>query len=233
MAAHPIYQFRTELKDHRPKIWRRFQVMSNITMEKLARVIMTLYEMKGHHLFSFDMKRNKSMSGRKMPAGLVLAPEFPYEPAFPQKWRFEMMYEEGDIFVVHNEYLFDMTLSKVKDVVSVPGENMLFTYDFGDDWEIDVKLEKIIDDKETHGREFPRVLAGEGSGIIEDCGGVFGLYDIAEAFREKSGEKYEMYREWLGKDDIDMRTFDMDRMNEKIRRRAGIRVWLREDASYY
>jgi hypothetical protein len=231
MASHPIYQFRAELKDHRPKIWRRFQVMNNITMEKLARVIMTLYKMNGYHLFSFDMKRDKSMSGRKMPAGLVLSPEFPFEPAFPQKWRFEMMYEGDDIFVVRNEYLFDMVRSKVKDVVSVPKETMLFTYDFGDDWEIDVKLEKIIDDKETHGREFPRVLAGEGSGIIEDCGGVGGLYEIAEAFREKSGEKYEMYREWLGKDDIDLRTFDMNHMNEKIRRRSGGYVWIYEDVS--
>lgn len=31
MASQPIYQFYAELKDYEPKIWRRFQVMNNIT----------------------------------------------------------------------------------------------------------------------------------------------------------------------------------------------------------
>ena len=32
-------------------------------------------------------------------------------------------------------------------------------------------LEKIFEDKELPGRELPRVLEGNGYGIIEDCGG--------------------------------------------------------------
>ena len=108
---------------------------------------------------------------------------------------------------------------------------MLFTYDFGDNWEIDIKLEKIIDDKETHGREFPRVLAGEGYGIIEDCGGVWGLYEIAEAFREKSGGKYEMYRKWMHRDDIDIGRFDIDRMNMSVKYGSRRYVWYCEDRS--
>jgi len=232
MASHPIYQFRAELKDYRPKIWRRFQVMNNITMEKLAHVIMMLYEMKGYHLFSFDMERDKRMSERKIPAGLMHPPKFPADPVFPQNWHFEVIDEEwGEIFVGPNGYLFDAMQSKVKDVVSVPEDKMLFTYDFGDDWEIDVKLEKIIEDKETHGREFPRVLAGEGFGIMEDCGGVGGLHEIAKAFREKSGEKYEMYREWLGRDDLDMETFDVDRMNMMVKYVSRRHLWYCDDPS--
>ena len=97
--------------------------MNNITMAKLAEVIMTLYEMKGYHLFSFDMKRDKTASERKIPAGLVLPPEFPINPVFPQGWRFEAMGEDcEDIFVRHNEYLFDAARSKIKDVISVPKE---------------------------------------------------------------------------------------------------------------
>lgn len=45
-----------------------------------------------------------------------------------------------------------------------------FTYDFGDDWEINVKLEKIIIDETLSKKDLPRVLKGKGYGIIEDCG---------------------------------------------------------------
>ena len=55
MASHPIYQFYTELADYKPKIWRRFQVMNNITMAKLGYIIMTMFEMQASHLFCFDV----------------------------------------------------------------------------------------------------------------------------------------------------------------------------------
>ena len=50
MASHPIYQFYAELADYKPKIWRRFQVMNNITMAKLGYIIMTMFEMQASHI---------------------------------------------------------------------------------------------------------------------------------------------------------------------------------------
>ena len=35
MASKPIYQIYAELQDYEPKIWRRFQVMNDITMARL------------------------------------------------------------------------------------------------------------------------------------------------------------------------------------------------------
>lgn len=45
---------------------------------------------------------------------------------------------------------------------------------------------------------------GERFRIIEDCGGTMGLEDIKEAFKIKKGEDYEMYSNWLEKDELDM-----------------------------
>ena len=42
--------------------------------------------------------------------------------------------------------------------------------------------EKILEDKQTDGKEFPRVIEGQGYGIIEDCGGTGGLDEIRQAF---------------------------------------------------
>ena len=35
MASHPIYQLYAELDDFKPKIWRRFQVLNDITVARL------------------------------------------------------------------------------------------------------------------------------------------------------------------------------------------------------
>lgn len=99
-------------------------------------------------------------------------------------------------------------LRKVMDTV---GQEIIFNYDFGDNWEISVKLEEITE-PEFHHQKYPIVIDGEGYGIIEDCGGVCGLEDIAEAFKKKKGREYKEYREWLGlgdgDDDIDLKTFN-------------------------
>ena len=218
VASHPIYQFYAELKNYEPKIWRRFQLMNDVTMSRLGYVLMTMFEMGAEHSFAFEMKRDDSMRSRKLPDGLMMTPVGMTDSSFPQKWRFDLIDDDADLSPVRiKSRIFDVTVSKMKDVISVPGEKMTFLYDFGDDWKIDVTLESIIKDRELPAGELPRVLEGEGYGIIEDSGGVRGLARIAEAFEKKSGESYEMYREWLGTDDIDMITFNIDNINMRLK----------------
>ena len=64
----------------------------------------------------------------------------------------------------------------------------------------------------------PRVLEGEGFGIIEDCGGIGGLEDIREAFKEKKGEIYEVYRDWFETDKIDLDKCDLDDLNFRLKK---------------
>ena len=48
-------------------------------------------------------------------------------------------------------------------------------YDFGDNWQFNLTLSKIINSCDEI--EF-EVLSGKGYGIIDDCGGIYGLYNI-------------------------------------------------------
>ena len=64
----------------------------------------------------------------------------------------------------------------------------------------------------------PRVLAGEGYGIVEDCGGPGGLEQLAKAFKRKRGPQYEEYCEWRGVDDLDLFSFDLDDMNYRLKK---------------
>lgn len=53
MATFPIYQFYVELDGYEPKMWRRFQVMNHIYLNRLAYIIMTLYETRNDYSYEF------------------------------------------------------------------------------------------------------------------------------------------------------------------------------------
>lgn len=57
MCDQQTFQFFAELRDTEiePNIWRRFQVDSHATFADLAYVVMTLFEMRGEHLFAFRL----------------------------------------------------------------------------------------------------------------------------------------------------------------------------------
>lgn len=210
MASQPIYQFYSELADYKPKIWRRFQVLGNVTMARFGYILMTLYEMQASHLFSLTVpiRENVRLMKGMSDADLSYMDEF---------WRFEI--PTIDLPPNKDELVSDATECKLRSILrGVPGEKLAFLYDFGDNWEVNVTLEAILEDKELSGRELPRVLEGKGYGIIEDCGGPWGLKQIAKAFRKKSGEDYETYRDWLGRDDIDLTAFDLADMNLRLKK---------------
>ena len=60
-------------------------------------------------------------------------------------------------------------------------DKLYFTYDFGDNWEFQLKLEKILDPKEVNDPHIPRVVNGKCFGILEDIGGVYAMKEFIEA----------------------------------------------------
>ena len=76
------------------------------------------------------------------------------------------------------------------------------------------------------------MLEGEGFGIVEDCGGIYGLADLALAFNEKNGEQYEDFRSWLGVDDLDLEMFDLDDMNFRLKKLPAIYAKIYEQRAY-
>lgn len=54
MAQHYVYRFYAELKDYKPKIWRRFEINGEKTMAELGYALMLMFEMQASHLFCFN-----------------------------------------------------------------------------------------------------------------------------------------------------------------------------------
>lgn len=195
MATQPIYQFYSELSDYEPKIWRRFQVPRNITMAKLGYILMTMYEMQASHLFCIELPVYE---------GLTL--------------RYDLPSEEDDFEPEDGVRAHDASDAVLGRQFGNPGTKLVMQYDYGDGWEVALTLEEILHDENLPGRELPRVLDGAGFGIIEDCGGPSGLETLALAFKQKCGEDYEMYREWLGRDELNLSVFDKDDMNFRLKK---------------
>ncbi len=215
MASRPIYQFYAELADYRPRMWRRFQTADNITLARLGYIIMAMFEMKAYHLFCFDAPTGenfrKTLPSRMSEEEIKSACD---ESEFEETCRYEIKEE----MMGSDEDSFDATQTRLSSVISQPGKRLFFSYDFGDGWEVSLVLEAVIEDKELPGKELPRVLEGEGFGIVEDCGGPGGLMDIAEAFKKKKGRQYTEYCEWMGVSELDLSRFDKDDTNFRLKK---------------
>ena len=220
MASQPIYEFYAVLKDYQPKIWRRFQVSSNVTMARLGYILMTLFEMQASHLFRIEVptRENLRMSLRSRLSDEEYNRLFVDDSLneFEENSIFEVITEDTYLYRDEDDKVHDASKHILKHTITSPHSKLSLIYDFGDNWNIDVTLERVFRDDNLPGRLLPRVLEGEGFGIIEDCGGTLGLTNLVKAFKKKRGKAYNQYREWLGYNDFNLETFDIDDMNYRL-----------------
>ncbi len=220
MASQPIYEFYAELKDYQPKVWRRFQVSSNVTMARLGYILMTLFEMQASHLFRIEVptRENLRMSLRSRLSDEEYNRLFVDDSLneFEENSIFEVITEDTYLYRDEDDKVHDASKHILKHTITSPHSKLSLIYDFGDNWNIDVTLERVFRDDNLPGRLLPRVLEGEGFGIIEDCGGTLGLTNLVKAFKKKRGKAYNQYREWLGYNDFNLETFDIDDMNYRL-----------------
>jgi hypothetical protein len=92
-----------------------------------------------------------------------------------------------------------------------------YTYDFGDDWEHDIVVEKVLDHSET--ATYPRCTGGRRAAPPEDCGGVWGYANLVETLNDPADPEHEDMLEWLGLDDaadFDPDSFDAKAVTEAL-----------------
>lgn len=105
----------------------------------------------------------------------------------------------------------------------IPGEGFRFTYtyDFGDDWEHALLVEKIL--PFDPGKQYPVCVGGRRSGPPEDVGGVWGYAEFLEAIRDPANPERDEWLQWAGKD-FDPEAFDLTLINARL-------GWLRRNRS--
>jgi Plasmid pRiA4b ORF-3-like protein len=87
----------------------------------------------------------------------------------------------------------------VEQVAPEAGSKVRYTYDFGDDWNHDILVEKILDRDPS--ATYPRCTGGRRAAPPEDCGGIWGYADLVEILNDPTDPEHEERLEWLGLDD--------------------------------
>jgi hypothetical protein len=97
--------------------------------------------------------------------------------------------------------------------VAPVGAKLRYTYDFGDDWEHVVEVEKAL--PAESGVAYPRCVGGRRAAPPEDCGGIWGYQDLLErrataADNETDEDVDEMS---MFPEDFDPSVFDLEEVN--------------------
>jgi hypothetical protein len=88
-----------------------------------------------------------------------------------------------------------------------------YTYDFGDDWEHEILVEKII--AGDSGSERPLCLAGKRHRPPEDCGGPWGYREFLKAIGDPRHEEHDAMLDWVG-GEFDSEAFDIAAVNRAL-----------------
>lgn len=172
-----IYQFKITLKDTKPKIWRRIQVSEKYNFWDLHVAIQDAMGWLDCHLHQFEIINPKT--GGKELIGI------------PDDEGFEDVISEKTV--------------KIAKYFLSPKDKASYEYDFGDGWEHEIILEKILPAiAET---QYPQCIAGERACPPEDCGGVWGYENLLEIIANPNHEEYKERIEWL-EDNFDPVDFD-------------------------
>jgi hypothetical protein len=91
----------------------------------------------------------------------------------------------------------------------------LYEYDFGDSWEHELLVEKILPRDE--GKRYPVCLTGKRACPPEDCGGIWGYASFLEAIRDSEHPEHDEMLEWVG-GEFDPDIFDLDEVNRELQR---------------
>jgi hypothetical protein len=80
--------------------------------------------------------------------------------------------------------------------VAREGSRLRYAYDFGDGWEHDVVVEKVLSPQP--GTRYPCCTGGRGACPPEDVGGPWGYQDFLAAVADAGHDEHERWIEWAG-----------------------------------
>jgi hypothetical protein len=161
-----VYQFKVTLKDITPRIWRRVQVPETYTFWDLNVAIWDLMKWGGHHLHQFTILNPKT--GIKDCIGI---PDPLLKRDILTGW-------EHDIAAYF----------------SMENRRAEYLYDFGDEWDHAILLEKIL--PRESGKEYPCCIAGKRNSPPDDVGSVSGYEEFCAIMKDPRHPQHKAKVKW-------------------------------------
>ena len=103
---------------------------------------------------------------------------------------------------------------KLKDIAPAEKDKFTYLYDFGDSWDHQILVEKILPAEKD--KKHPICIKGKRACPPEDVGGIGGYYYFLEAISDPKHEAYENYKDWY-EGDFDPKEFNLEKINLNLR----------------
>jgi hypothetical protein len=168
-----VYQFKIELTEISPLIWRRILVPSDYNFWDLHVAIQDSLGWLDYHLHHFSMKKK----GKKAKDDIGI-PDFDGFDDMPE------IFPGWEIPIL--SYFHDL------------GATATYTYDYGDSWRHSLQLEGYLFKEKNI--KYPICIAGERACPPEDCGGTNGYTELLKTLSDPEDEDNEAMKTWVGKD---------------------------------
>jgi hypothetical protein len=180
------YVLRVNIADSKPKIWRNLSVPENCTLGDLHIVLQAAFDWDNSHMHSFTINSVR------------------YGMAETECMDFGDKFDEIDENTV---CLCQLDLQ--------PKQKFRYLYDFGDSWEHEITVSKIVPiAAEDGGPMWPYCLGGERAGPLENSGGIWGYEEMLDILKDPKHANYKDMYEWAG--DFDPEYISIEKINTRL-----------------
>lgn len=149
------------------KATRRLIVPADLSFQRFHKVLQRTFNWKNYHLYNFEILERYGIATTLVP--------------FEENLEFN-----PTAILIENHKLSDY-LPKHK--------HMLYRYDFGDNWEHEIELVRVI---KNHDQPSPYLLDADGQTPPEDVGGVSGFNYFREIMLDPNHPDYDEIKNWAG-----------------------------------
>ena len=146
------YQLKITIKGSKPPIWRRVIVPEKISFDDLDTVIECIFGWEHAHMYEFSFPGE--MCRISMPSDILGV-----DLGFGDEFADDIPADEAGI-----------------DSWINAGDKFEYTYDFGDNWEHSILVEKLV----PYENRYAQVIKSKGPYMLEDCGGIWGFYEYID-----------------------------------------------------
>jgi hypothetical protein len=169
MKFKNVLQIKINLMGAKPSIYRTIYLSNKSNFLELHTAIQDAMGWTGNHLSAFRKGRDTEIS-------------FQYTKKGP------------------GEYMnFGYPLkTKISEFLKIPKDRIVYEYDFGDSWEHEIIVQKVIEEIELE--HLPYCVKGKGKCPPEDCGGIWGYLSLLEIAKKPGSDEYKEYESDYGYD---------------------------------
>ncbi len=165
-----VFQLKVSLRDLKPPVWRRLLLLDTATFADLHAAIQDTFGWAGYHLHDFTITTRGPFRHTICIAGL---------PPDGSLDTFEDLGTSGD-------YREDQV--RLREFLSLDTPRVTYTYDFGDNWDHLVVLEKVLPMDPS--ADYPSCIKEKGTCPPEDSGGPWGYMEDRDAGSYDEGGEF-------------------------------------------